>query len=144
MLALAQCVLSLAWPRLEMMADERIFMSRSQRTSTGERRRNGIVLPFRDRDCTPQDGCLARHRYYCHGIASSIDAYTRNLRSLSNFRINQPQDRMPPPIIRAFGILKGAAAAANMHFGLGNLVVPSRFWCATVRPFAYRSSQTDE
>ena len=40
-------------------------------------------------------------------------------RSLENFRINQPQDRMPPPIIRAFGILKGAAATVNMTFGLG-------------------------
>jgi fumarate hydratase class II len=40
-------------------------------------------------------------------------------RSLSNFRINQPQDRMPPPIVRALGILKGAAATVNMRFGLG-------------------------
>jgi hypothetical protein len=40
-------------------------------------------------------------------------------RSLENFRINQPQDRMPPPIIRAFGILKGAAATVNMEYGLG-------------------------
>lgn len=40
-------------------------------------------------------------------------------RSLENFKINQPQDRMPPPIVRAFGILKGAAATVNMHFGLG-------------------------
>ncbi|RCI16591.1 hypothetical protein L249_2952 [Ophiocordyceps polyrhachis-furcata BCC 54312] len=39
-------------------------------------------------------------------------------RSLDNFRINQPQDRMPPPVIRAFGILKGAAATVNMRFGL--------------------------
>ncbi|EUC28353.1 hypothetical protein COCCADRAFT_9267 [Bipolaris zeicola 26-R-13] len=39
-------------------------------------------------------------------------------RSLENFRINQPQDRMPPPIVRAFGILKGAAATVNMKFGL--------------------------
>ncbi|OBT54706.1 fumarate hydratase, class II [Pseudogymnoascus sp. 24MN13] len=39
-------------------------------------------------------------------------------RSLENFRINQPQDRMPPPIVRAFGILKGAAATVNMQFGL--------------------------
>ncbi|KAI4215608.1 MAG: hypothetical protein LQ351_002077 [Letrouitia transgressa] len=39
-------------------------------------------------------------------------------RSLSNFKINQPQDRMPPPIIRAFGILKGAAATVNMKYGL--------------------------
>jgi fumarate hydratase class II len=40
-------------------------------------------------------------------------------RSLENFRINQPQDRMPPPIVKAFGILKGAAATVNMRYGLG-------------------------
>lgn len=40
-------------------------------------------------------------------------------RSLSNFKINQPQDRMPPPIIKAFGILKGAAAKVNTRYGLG-------------------------
>ena len=40
-------------------------------------------------------------------------------RSLTNFRINQPQDRMPPAIIKAFGILKGAAATVNMRYGLG-------------------------
>ncbi len=40
-------------------------------------------------------------------------------RSLENFKINQPQDRMPPPVIKAFGILKGAAATVNMQFGLG-------------------------
>jgi fumarate hydratase, class II len=40
-------------------------------------------------------------------------------RSLENFKINQPQDRMPPPIVRAFGILKGAAAKVNVKFGLG-------------------------
>lgn len=40
-------------------------------------------------------------------------------RSLENFKINQPQDRMPPPIVRAFGILKGAAAKVNMKYGLG-------------------------
>lgn len=44
-------------------------------------------------------------------------------RSLENFKINQPQDRMPPPVVRAFGILKGAAATVNMNFGLGNFVV---------------------
>ncbi|KAF2083820.1 fumarate hydratase [Saccharata proteae CBS 121410] len=39
-------------------------------------------------------------------------------RSLGNFDINQPTDRMPPPIVRALGILKGAAATVNMRFGL--------------------------
>ena len=43
-------------------------------------------------------------------------------RSLGNFKINQPHDRMPPPIVRAFGILKGAAATVNMKFGLGEIV----------------------
>ena len=40
-------------------------------------------------------------------------------RSLENFKINQPYDRMPPPVVRAFGILKGAAATVNMQYGLG-------------------------
>jgi fumarate hydratase class II len=40
-------------------------------------------------------------------------------RSLGNFRINQPHDRMPPAIVRAFGILKGAAATVNIRYGLG-------------------------
>ena len=39
-------------------------------------------------------------------------------RSLENFKINQPQDRMPPGIVKAFGILKGAAATVNMNYGL--------------------------
>lgn len=40
-------------------------------------------------------------------------------RSLGNFNINQPQDRMPEGVVRAFGILKGAAATVNMKYGLG-------------------------
>ena len=43
-------------------------------------------------------------------------------RSLGNFKINQPQDRMPEGVVRAFGILKGAAATVNMKFGLGRHV----------------------
>lgn len=39
-------------------------------------------------------------------------------RSLMNFNINQPYDRMPPPVIKAFGILKRAAATVNMTYGL--------------------------
>ena len=38
-------------------------------------------------------------------------------RSLQNFEINQPRDRMPPTVIKAFGILKGAAAAVNVKHG---------------------------
>ncbi|RKF58446.1 Fumarate hydratase, mitochondrial [Golovinomyces cichoracearum] len=43
-------------------------------------------------------------------------------RSLGNFKINQPQDRMPAPIIKAFGILKGAAATVNMRYGLDSTI----------------------
>jgi fumarate hydratase class II len=50
-------------------------------------------------------------------------------RSLENFKINQPQDRMPPPIVRAFGILKGAAATVNMKFGLGTFAWTSLKLC---------------
>ncbi|KAL4924779.1 class II fumarate hydratase [Aspergillus undulatus] len=39
-------------------------------------------------------------------------------RSLGNFDINQPQDRMPDAVVKAFGILKGAAATVNMNYGL--------------------------
>lgn len=39
-------------------------------------------------------------------------------RSLQNFDINQPRDRMPPTLIRAFGLLKGAAAVVNVKYGV--------------------------
>lgn len=45
-----------------------------------------------------------------------------NNSSLGNFDINQPQDRMPAPIVKAFGILKGAAATVNMKYGLGEFI----------------------
>ncbi|KAF8057645.1 FUM1 [Scenedesmus sp. PABB004] len=38
-------------------------------------------------------------------------------RSLQNFKIGGPRERMPEPIIRAFGVLKGAAAKVNMASG---------------------------
>ncbi|KAM7276830.1 hypothetical protein ACFE04_018696 [Oxalis oulophora] len=39
-------------------------------------------------------------------------------RSLQNFDIGGPRERMPVPIIRAFGILKKCAAKVNMEYGL--------------------------
>lgn len=39
-------------------------------------------------------------------------------RSFTNFVINQPQDRLPPPVIRALGIVKQAAAIVNVRHGL--------------------------
>jgi len=39
-------------------------------------------------------------------------------RSLMNFKIGGERDRMPIPVVRAFGILKKAAATANLNYGL--------------------------
>jgi len=39
-------------------------------------------------------------------------------RSLQNFKIGGERERMPVPVVRAFGILKKAAAKANLNFGL--------------------------
>ncbi len=39
-------------------------------------------------------------------------------RSLDNFVINQPHDRMPAPVVRALGIVKQAAAIVNARHGL--------------------------
>ena len=39
-------------------------------------------------------------------------------RSLQNFDIARELDRMPNPIIRAFGVLKKCAAKVNIAYGL--------------------------
>ena len=39
-------------------------------------------------------------------------------RSLQNFKIGGERERMPLPIIKAFGILKKAAAKSNLNYGL--------------------------
>ncbi|KAB5591695.1 Fumarate hydratase, class II [Ceratobasidium theobromae] len=39
-------------------------------------------------------------------------------RSLMNFDIGGPTERLPPPLIKAFGVLKKAAAQVNMTYGL--------------------------
>lgn len=39
-------------------------------------------------------------------------------RSMQNFDIARDTDRMPKPIIRAFGILKKCAAKVNLRYGL--------------------------
>lgn len=101
------------------------------------------VSSFANRSATP--AIQQQHQRYFHGSATRMAAQTRTEsdafgevqvqadkywgaqteRSLENFRINQPQDRMPPPIVKAFGILKGAAATVNMRYGLGMRPLPS-------------------
>ena len=39
-------------------------------------------------------------------------------RSLMNFKIGGERERMPLPVVRAFGLLKKSAAAANLNYGL--------------------------
>lgn len=39
-------------------------------------------------------------------------------RSLQNFDIGGQHERMPEPLIRAFGVLKKAAATVNMTYGM--------------------------
>ncbi|KAH7909115.1 fumarate hydratase [Hygrophoropsis aurantiaca] len=39
-------------------------------------------------------------------------------RSLQNFDIGGPAERLPPPLIKAFGVLKKAASAVNVQYGL--------------------------
>ena len=39
-------------------------------------------------------------------------------RSLQNFKIGGTQERMPLPVVKAFGLLKKNAAKANLNFGL--------------------------
>ena len=39
-------------------------------------------------------------------------------RSLQNFDIGGPTERLPPPLIKAFGILKKAASIVNVGYGL--------------------------
>ena len=39
-------------------------------------------------------------------------------RSLQNFDIGGPSERLPPPLIKAFGVLKKAAAVVNIGYGM--------------------------
>jgi len=39
-------------------------------------------------------------------------------RSLQNFDIGGPSQRLPPPLIKAFGVLKKAASIVNVSYGL--------------------------
>ena len=39
-------------------------------------------------------------------------------RSLQNFDIGGPTERLPPPLIKAFGVLKKAASIVNVSYGM--------------------------
>ncbi|KAF8225062.1 fumarate hydratase [Tricholoma matsutake] len=43
-------------------------------------------------------------------------------RSLQNFDIGGPTERLPPPLIKAFGIVKKAASIVNVNYGLNRKI----------------------
>jgi fumarate hydratase class II len=70
---------------------------RSPQTVTGVRRHNGRLLYHTYTACTHS------------GVAC---------RSLQNFDIGGPAERLPEPLIKAFGVLKKAASIVNVTYGL--------------------------
>lgn len=60
-------------------------------------------------------GAVRHKGIILHLTKERIDSFDR---SLENFDINQPYDRMPPTLIRAFGFLKWAKAKVNVQQGL--------------------------
>ena len=48
------------------------------------------------------------------------DAYwgAQTQRSIQNFKIGGERERMPLPVVKAFGLLKKAAAKTNLNYGL--------------------------
>lgn len=70
--------------------------SKSQRIGTGARKPRGSYTPLSD--------VLVRSPEIC--------------RSLQNFDIGGPAERLPPPLIKAFGILKKAASIVNVSYGM--------------------------
>lgn len=70
--------------------------SKSQRTGTGGHRPRGS----------------------CTLLSDSLIHSPEIHRSLQNFDIGGPTERLPPPLIKAFGILKKAASVVNVSYGM--------------------------
>lgn len=51
-------------------------------------------------------------------VISVIHGVTVDDSSLQNFDIGGPTERLPPPLIKAFGVLKKAASIVNVGYGL--------------------------
>ena len=51
-------------------------------------------------------------------LVSHIGILTPAVRSLQNFDIGGPAERLPPPLIKAFGVVKKAAAIVNTEYGM--------------------------
>jgi len=51
-------------------------------------------------------------------VPSNVYWGAQTQRSLQNFDIGGPAERLPPPLIKAFGVLKKAASVVNVSYGL--------------------------
>ena len=63
--------------------------------------------------------------YYCMLSQVPAEKYygAQTLRSVMNFPIgDRSSERMPLPVIKAFGVLKKAAAEVNVEFGLDPVI----------------------
>ena len=57
-------------------------------------------------------------RYAFRDLSGCPGIYHVAFRSLQNFDIGGPTERLPPPLIKAFGVLKKAASIVNVGYGL--------------------------
>ncbi|RAL43558.1 unnamed protein product [Cuscuta campestris] len=80
--------------------------------------------------CSQSLLCATSWRYFSTSFREERDTFgpiqvpsdklwgAQTQRSLQNFEIGGDRERMPEPIIRAFGVLKKCAAKVNMEYGL--------------------------
>lgn len=54
----------------------------------------------------------------CTSLSDTPVRSSKVFRSLQNFDIGGPTERLPPPLIKAFGILKKAASVVNVGYGM--------------------------
>lgn len=60
----------------------------------------------------------ARRRHF----TAKLTHFALSRSSVQNFDIGGPSERMPVPLIKAFGVLKKAAAEVNMTYGMDKTV----------------------
>jgi fumarate hydratase class II len=86
------------------------------------------VVPMMALSCT-HNRISFKHTIFLYVIYIIIRYWgAQTQRSLQNFKIGGPRERMPEPVVRAFGVLKRAAAKVNMAQGvldpkIGNAIV---------------------
>jgi len=96
-------------------------------TSTMDVKLNGelsylsLVIVSKQRRAKNLDEC-GENREGSTSLIAAVLTLIRCYRSVQNFDIGGPSERMPPPLIKAFAVLKRAAATVNMTYGLDKTV----------------------